>query len=121
MLEVLDLCDTTRSAERRNITSVPTQALTLLNGDECNRQACHLADRLSREVGADRARQIDRAFELALCRRPSADESRDLLAFLDREATHESRPIDRSPQAERRGLELVCRAVFNLNEFVYPD
>jgi hypothetical protein len=118
MLEVLDLCDTTRSAERRNITSVPTQALTLLNGDESNRQARHLADRLVREAGSDRARQIDRAFELALCRRPSADESRDLLAFLDRESRH----ISTSPDAaERRALELVCRAIFNLNEFVYPD
>jgi hypothetical protein len=121
MLEVLDLCDTTRSAERRNITSVPTQALTLLNGDECNRQARHLADRLTREAGADRARQIDRAFELALCRRPSADESRDLLAFLDREARRKPTATDRSPAGERRTLELVCRALFNLSEFVYPD
>jgi hypothetical protein len=121
MLEVLDLCDTTRSAERRNITSVPTQALTLLNGDECNRQARHLADRLKREVGVDRGQQIDRAFELALCRRPSADESRDLLAFLDREVRRKLTATDRSPAAERRALELVCRALFNLNEFVYPD
>jgi hypothetical protein len=118
MLEVLDLCDTTRSAERRNITSVPTQALTLLNGDESNRQARHLAERLMREAGSDRARQIDRAFELALCRRPSADESRDLMAFLDRESRRMQTPPD---AGERRALELVCRAIFNLNEFVYPD
>ena len=61
MLEVLDLCDTTRSAERRMTTSVPTQALTLLNGDEVNRQARHLADRLRRDAGDDPRRQIDRA------------------------------------------------------------
>jgi hypothetical protein len=120
MLEVLDLCDTTRSAERRNITSVPTQALTLLNGDEANRQARHLADRLRREAGPGRARQITRAFELALCRVPSIDESRDLRAFLDREAKRMSKQGD-ADIAERRALELVCRAIFNLNEFVYPD
>jgi hypothetical protein len=119
MLEVLDLCDTTRSAERRNITSVPTQALTLLNGDESNRQARHLAERLMRESGTNRARQIDRAFELALCRRPSADESRDLLAFFEREASRSKANVPTA--AERRALELVCRAIFNLNEFVYPD
>jgi hypothetical protein len=126
MLEVLDLCDTTRSAERRNITSVPTQALTLLNGDESNRQAQHLAARLTREAGSDRSRQIDRAFDLALCRQPSADESRDLLAFLDRETQRAQTASDQSTAqntttAERRALELVCRAIFNLNEFVYPD
>jgi Protein of unknown function (DUF1553)/Protein of unknown function (DUF1549) len=120
MLEVLDLCDTTRSAERRNITSVPTQALTLLNGDEANRQARHLADRLRREAGPDRSQQIERAFELALCRVPSLDESRDLRAFLDREAKRMSKQGD-AHVAERRALELVCRAIFNLNEFVYPD
>jgi hypothetical protein len=120
MLEVLDLCDTTRSAERRNITSVPTQALTLLNGDEANRQAHHLADRLRREAGPDRARQIEHAFELTLCRAPSIDESRDLRAVLDREAKRMSKHGDANV-AERRALELVCRAIFNLNEFVYPD
>ncbi len=120
MLEVLDLCDTTRSAERRNITSVPTQALTLLNGDEANRQARHLAARLRREAGPDHARQIAQAFELTLCRDPSADESRDLLAFLDREASRLEQRGDGSA-AQRRALELVCRAIFNLNEFVYPD
>ncbi len=126
MLEVLDLCDTTRSAERRNITSVPTQALTLLNGDETNRQAGHLADRLVREVGSDPARQIRRAYELTLCRPPSTDESRELLAFLDREAGRGAATSNQSSSgldvgAERRALELVCRAIFNLNEFVYPD
>ncbi|HET6328165.1 MAG TPA: DUF1549 and DUF1553 domain-containing protein [Planctomycetaceae bacterium] len=127
MLEVLDLCDTTRSAERRNITSVPTQALTLLNGDESNRQARHLAQRLVREAGPDRTRQIERAFELTICRRPSADESRDLLAFLEREsrhsqtAPHQTASSDVAAASERRALELVCRAIFNLNEFVYPD
>jgi hypothetical protein len=120
MLEVLDLCDTTRSADRRNITSVPTQALTLLNGDEANRQARQLADRLRREAGPERARQIARAFELALCRIPSIDESRDLRAFLDREAKRMSKEGN-ADVAERRALELVCRAIFNLNEFVYPD
>jgi hypothetical protein len=77
-----------------------------------------LAERLMREAGPDRVRQIDRAFELTLCRRPSADESRDLLAFLDRESRRMQTSSDRR---ERRALELVCRAIFNLNEFVYPD
>ena len=37
MREVLDLCGTTRSTEQRSVTGVPTQALTLFNGDFVNR------------------------------------------------------------------------------------
>ena len=39
MLEVLDLCDTTNSTEKRSITSIAPQALTLYNGDFVNQQA----------------------------------------------------------------------------------
>src|SRR5205823_14919412 len=68
MLEVLDLCDTTKTAAKRQNTSVPTQALTLFNGDFVNRQAQHLADRLRAEAGPDPAKQIDHAYRLALAR-----------------------------------------------------
>ena len=114
MLDLLDLCDTTRSTARRNVTSVPTQALTLLNGDFANRQARHLADRLEREADDDLAR-IDRAFALTLCRPPTEAERRTGLEFLKREAP------DGSASARREALTQFCRAVFNTNEFVYPD
>ena len=65
MLEVLDLCDTTKSSAKRINTAVATQALTLFNGEFVNRQARHLAERLVREAGPDPRDQIDRAFRLA--------------------------------------------------------
>ena len=85
MFDVLDFCDTARSAARRNVTSVPTQALTLLNGDFVNRQARHLADRVEREAGPDPAAQIERAYQLSLCRSPREGERSALLEFLRRE------------------------------------
>jgi hypothetical protein len=111
MLEVLDLCDTTRSADRRLVTTVAPQALTLFNGDFVNRQARHLAQRLVAEVGPDVERQIERAYLLALCRPPSPTEREALVAFLTASAG-----ADR-----QRALEQVCRVIFNLNEFVYAD
>ena len=51
MLEVLDLCDTTKSSAQRINTAVATQALTLFNGEFVNRQARHLAERLVRGSG----------------------------------------------------------------------
>jgi mono/diheme cytochrome c family protein len=104
MLDVLDLCDTARSAARRQNTSVATQALTLFNGDFVNQQARYLAERLRREAGDDRGKQIDLAWRLALARPPKPSETAAMLDFLKREP-----------------LEQMCRVIFNLNEFVYAD
>jgi hypothetical protein len=127
MLEVLDFCDTTRSAARRNITSVATQALTLLNGDFVNSQAERLADRLERDAGTEPAAQIERAYRLALCRKPDAAERSTMVAFLDQEAhdrraeaAHANKSLTPA-QARHQALVQLGRAIFNMNEFVYPD
>ena len=119
MLEVLDLCDTTRSTEVRNITSVPTQALTLFNGDFVNRQAAHLADRAVREAGSDPGKQITRIWRLALCRPPEPEELSAMKTWLADEATRGDG--SRRDEAERLALIQLCRVVLNLNEFAYPN
>ena len=47
---------------------------------------------------------IQRAFELALSRRPSDEESQALQLY-----------------AQKHGWENVCRIIFNLNEFSFVD
>ena len=134
LLEVLDLCDTTKSSAKRINTAVPTQALTLFNGEFVNRQARHLAARLMREVGTDPGDQIDRAYRLAFARPPTEDERKSLLAFLREEVaraaaesstTAESsagtNPKPAQQEAEKQALVQLCRVIFNLNEFVYTD
>jgi hypothetical protein len=104
LLETLDLCDTTRPADKRQVTTVAPQALMLFNGDFVNRQSKHFADRLSHEAGTDPAKQIERAYLLALGRRPSLGERMAMQEFL-----------------REQSLEQLCRVVLNLNEFVYVD
>jgi hypothetical protein len=118
MLEVLDLCDTTNSTEKRSITSIAPQALTLYNGEFVNSQAGFFADRLIREVGNDPVLQINRAFRLALSRPPSASEQQSLTTFLSEEA---SRQGGGTTESRRAALIQVCRIIFNLNEFVYVE
>lgn len=110
-LEVLDVCDTTRSTELRNRTTIAPQALTLFNGDFANRQARHFAERLMREAGDDSARQIELAYQLTLCRSPSASETATMQRFL----------ADAAGENRRLALEQLCRVILNLNEFVYPN
>ena len=127
MIEVLDFCDTTRTSPKRMTTSVAPQALTLLNGDFANRQARHLADRLLLEVGTDAKFLVDRAYLLALCRPPTEVERNALTRFLEAETDNfvatvggQSGPAEL--RAARRGaLVQMCRAILNLNEFVYTD
>jgi hypothetical protein len=109
MLEVLDFCDTARSSPKRINTSVAPQALTLFNGHFVNRQARHLASRLTRDAGPEPRRQIEYAYRLAFARRPTADETNSMLRFL------------REQGGGQDALEQLCRVILNMNEFVYTD
>lgn len=129
MLEVLDLCDTTQSSAKRNVTTVPTQALTLYNSDFVMRQSRHLAERLQVEAGDDWGRQIEHAWRLAFCRQPTPDELAAMLRFVATETEH-LRSLAKNAGAEDSMTDAdidaaarvqLCRVVFNLNEWVYPD
>jgi Protein of unknown function (DUF1553) len=127
MIEVLDLCDTTKSSAKRAVTSVAPQALTLFNGRFVNEQAAHFARRLEREAGDDRDRQIDRAYQLAFCRPATGAEKNTMREFLATEAARQIEEAAKSPAvldsqtARQKALDQLCRVIFNLNEFVYPD
>jgi mono/diheme cytochrome c family protein len=104
LMEVLDVCDTTRPAAKRQNTAVAPQALQLFNGDFVQRQARHFAERLRREAGGDGKRQVELAYRLALARRPKAVEMDAMLSFLSQSS-----------------LEEMCRVILNLNEFAYAN
>ena len=71
MFETFDHPDMNLSAGQRNVSTVPTQALTLLNNPFVLRQAELLADRITMEAPNDVAKQIDLGYEYALSRPPT--------------------------------------------------
>lgn len=103
LLEVLDVCDTTRPAAKRQTTAVAPQALQMFNGDFINRQAKYFAERLRKEASGPET-QIELAYRLALARRPTATELTAMRTFL-----------------ESSSLEELARVIFNLNEFAYAN
>jgi hypothetical protein len=123
MLEVLDLCDTTRSSAKRSVTTVAPQSLSLFNGSFVNRQARHLAQRLQREVGDDTAKQVEHAYLLVLCRPPTATEREAMIQYLRKETESLNQQAGPGQPAERpaTALHQACRVLFNLNEFAYTD
>src|SRR5262249_21371900 len=104
MMQVFDLPDLNVSYGARNVSTVPTQALTLMNNDFIARQAQLLADRVVKAAGADPAKQIDMAYRLTLTRPPTAKEmtvARELV--------------------EGRSLVDFTNVLFNLSEFLYTE
>lgn len=121
-LDVLDLCDTSRTSAKRLNTNVAPQALTLFNGLFVNLQARHFAERLMAEAGDEPEKQIELAYRLALARAPSGAERGDMLQFLERERARISRETGTDKRtAYPLALQQLCRVIFNLNEFVYTD
>jgi hypothetical protein len=122
-LDLLDAPDTTSSCERRVVSTTGPQALTFLNGEFINSQARHFAARLLREAGGEHSAQVQRAFELALCRPPSAKELTMAAAFLSRQQRQVEEDAARAGQGkvdgQRRALEAFCLVLLNTNEFVY--
>jgi hypothetical protein len=104
MLETFDLPENSVSCACRQVSTVAPQALALLNSSLSSDAAHAFADRVKREAGDKPADQVRQAFELALERTPDAAEAEACEKLL----------------AERSLVEL-CRAVLNLNEFVYID
>jgi hypothetical protein len=102
-LEAFDLPDSNLSCPRRERSTTAPQSLALLNADEAMTAAKALAERLTKEAASEKER-IDRAYRLTLGRPPSNKEQERATAFLKE-----------SPLTE------LCRALFNLNEFVYLD
>jgi hypothetical protein len=77
MFETFDHPDMNLTAGARNVSVVPTQALTLLNNPFVLKEAELLAERIQREVPDDAAKQIDLGYRLALGR-PATDLERSL-------------------------------------------
>jgi len=115
MFEVFDLPDQNVTCPKRYVSTVPTQALTLLNNEFVLKQARFLAERILRDAGVDAAAEVERAYAIALSRSPSADEKRVTIEFLERQRRfHEGKP-----DAELAALADFAHVLVNLNEFVY--
>jgi hypothetical protein len=101
-MEAFDAPALQTSCPRRESSTHAPQALALLNGRFANEMAAAFARRLGQECGDDPPRLVERAFWLALGRRPTDSERELSVEFL----------ADQS-------LKEFALAVLNLNGFVY--
>ena len=105
--EVFDVPDGMQSRGVRELTTVPTQALMLMNNQFVRDQAAHFANRIRKAVGNDNLKHIvEEAYWLALSRSPTNEELSSSVELLS---------------TEGQSLENFCHILFTLNEFCYVD
>jgi hypothetical protein len=102
MFETFDHPDMNLSAGQRNVSTVPTQALTLLNNPFVVRQAALLAERISAQAPGDLHKQIDLGYLYGLARNPSDLERSLAVATI-----------------KAGSLVDFTHVLFNMNEFLY--
>jgi hypothetical protein len=132
MFETFDMPDTHESCPRRNITTSPVQALTLLNSELSLGWAREFAGRVLQLAGPSLSREIETAFLLAYCRPPDTREKqlareffRQQEALLTKKTGEDEKPTlpaNLPPWCkETRAATLVdlCHMLMNANEFVF--
>ncbi len=119
--EILDIFDFAQPAQlqgRRNVTTVPPQALYLMNGPLIKNEAGKLGDQLWKAPAADDAARLAELYLRVFNRPITRDETQEAQAFL---ATFET-PIpasDEVPQRKHLAWALLCQALFTSNEFLF--
>jgi hypothetical protein len=113
-LQVFDQPVIETNCTRRGVSTVASQALTLLNSDFLIREAEVFAERVSRETLND---AVGYAVELAYGRPATAAEKAKLSAFLKKQKTHYGQTDD----AAAKAMADLCQMLLSSNEFAYID
>jgi hypothetical protein len=118
IMTIFDAPEPTQSIGERSVTTVPTQALALLNSPFVRQQAEKLADRIRPAPGAALESAIDRAYRIAFSRLPTPAERAKMRSFIDQQR---SAMGGAAPEASQKALVEFCHVLLCLNEFVYID
>ena len=114
LLESFDAAETDKSCPVRFVTTLPTQALGMLNSAFLNEEAEKFARRLRQETGDDVRKQVALGLKLVTCREPS---EKDVLRGVE---LIESL-VKKDGANPDVALRYFCLVALNLNEFVYLD
>lgn len=121
LMTTFDFCDTTLSCGQRDVTTVATQALALMNNHFVHEQSDAMAKRVATEAGDDAVAQSRRAWQLTFGRTPTETELESAVQHLESQRSRftteaEVVPLGLGPQGEapqlavQGGLGLWLRA-----------
>lgn len=121
-LAAFDLPDFTSVVGRRDVSTVPNQALHLYNSPFVVQQADHLAERVTngskgtedvRDKGEGKSTRIETLWQLAFGRQPTDDEAKEARAML--------KSFEEKTLTDKQPWTILCQALLLTNEFRYVD
>lgn len=118
VLKIFDFAEPSLVVGQRTITTVPAQALYMMNNPFVVENAQTLADVLLKEKMSD-AERIDLAYKRALARLPLAKEQQRALAYLDRFTSKLQTTKVKDSEQQRLAWTSFCQALFANAEFRY--
>ncbi|HVW02319.1 MAG TPA: DUF1553 domain-containing protein, partial [Planctomycetaceae bacterium] len=113
-MTMFDTPEPTQSIGERTVTTVPTQALAMMNSPIVRGQAEKLAERIRPANGESIDASIDRGYRTALGRLPSPAERLEMRSFV------EAQTAAFGGNAQQ-ALTEFCHVLLCLNEFLYVD
>jgi hypothetical protein len=119
MFSTFDYVETANHIEQRPTTTVPHQALFLLNSPIVHQQSEAIARRVIAQTESPELR-IDALFRLLYARTPGDAEIGRALQFID-VARQELQTVEDPAERTQKSWAALCRSMIASNEFVYID
>ena len=118
IMTMFDAPEPTQSIGERVSTTVPTQALAMMNSPFVRQQAEKLAARVRPAGDVPVNTVVDRAYQIAFSRLPTDAERSRMAGFIESQATALGGDMN---EATRKAVVEFCHVLLCLNEFVYVD
>ncbi len=117
ILQLFDSPEAIQSIGERQVTTVPTQALALMNSPFVRKQAELLAKRVRPSAVVELPAAVESAYRTAFGRKPTVEEKDRAAAFVARHAE----TYGKGEPATARAFADFCQVLLCSNEFVYVD
>ena len=116
LLTLFDFADPSASIAARPKSSVAPQGLYFMNSDFVEQRARALADHLLQLDGVDDSSRIERAYWIALTRKPESKEVDEMLDYISEYPSHED-----APDGRLDSWQSFCRLLLASNEYNYVN
>ena len=117
ILQLFDAPDSIQSIGHRNVTTVPPQALAMMNSPFARQLAEKFAKRVRPKADVPLDKVVSDAYWIALSRDPSETEQSRTVAFVEAQTTSHG---GNGPAVDRAVADF-CQMMLSLNEFLFID
>jgi hypothetical protein len=120
VMELFDAPVASASCSRRTASTIPTQALMMLNSQFTNELVAEIAKRIAATPSDDSTRARD-AFRLILSRKHGPQDHLDAIVFLSHRLKAYRKQNIKLDDARLKALTDYCLVLINTNQFLYVD